>query len=107
MRPPSMDASAILPTPTPHRLKKWRRVSNSRSLSSGVISLPCHEIVQVEEHAAKRSPGGQLRNALRVYAFLALQVRARIRGEHLLLHHQQTGRGRIGAILIALQCQET
>src|SRR5256885_16799962 len=38
IRPPSMDASAILPTPTPQRLKKWRRVSNCRSLCSGVIS---------------------------------------------------------------------
>src|SRR5260370_39023795 len=72
-RPPSMDASAILPTPTPQRLKKWRRVSNWRSRCSGVIadSLPRHEIVQVEEHAAKRGAGGQLRNALGIHSLLS------------------------------------
>src|SRR6266852_3713373 len=67
------DASAILPTPTPQRLKNWRRVSNWRSLSSGVIacSLPCHEIVQIEKYPAKRCPGGHLRNALGIHVLLA------------------------------------
>src|SRR5262245_58896772 len=40
----SSDASATLPTPTPQRLKKWRRVSNRRRRSSG--SMLAHSLVR-------------------------------------------------------------
>src|SRR5437016_7333898 len=105
---PSSDASAILPTPTPQRLKKCRRVSNWRSLSSGVIvcSLPCHEIVQIEEYPAQRRPGGHLRNALGVHVLFTGHCAVRRGIEDLFLHHQQACRRGIGTELVALQREE-
>src|SRR5438552_15460593 len=105
---PSSDASAILPTPRPQRLKKCRRVSNWRSLSSGVIvcSLPCHEIVQIEEYPAQRRPGGHLRNALGVHVLFAGHGAVRRGIEDLFLHHQQACRRGIGTELVALQREE-
>src|SRR5579864_3091546 len=54
------DASAILPSPTPQRLKKWRRVTNcSRRSSLSISLLPCQKIVQIQQHSRHACPGCQ------------------------------------------------
>src|SRR5262245_17769113 len=50
----SSEASAILPSPTPHSPKKWRRV---RSRQQSLMSAPGDELVQVEKGAEEQRPG--------------------------------------------------
>src|SRR5690349_19425668 len=85
--PLSSEASAIRPSPTPQRLKKWRRVSSRSGSFSFIASLPRHEIVKVEEHARQRRPGRELRNLLGIHRFLRHHRAARRGVENLLLHH--------------------
>ena len=59
---PSSAASAILPTPTPHSSKKWRRVTAQRVQSaSGFIGLSFRDgLVEVQERPRQDRPGGAL-----------------------------------------------
>src|SRR5688572_6295954 len=68
-RPPCArsDASAILPTPTPHCSKKWRRVTSRSSARlrgwgplQGMSLLLRHRLVQIQDRAGDGRPGGQL-----------------------------------------------
>src|SRR5690554_802278 len=56
---PKRELSAMEPTPTPHCLKKWRRVTSWRRLSElgSVISFSRHEFIEVEHGTGGGEPG--------------------------------------------------
>jgi len=55
---PINEASAIDPSPMPHRLKKWRRVRLRPGSGEGVKSLTGDGFVEVEQDPANGRPGG-------------------------------------------------
>src|SRR5437764_7321069 len=61
-RPPfRREVRAIEPRLTAHSLKKCRRVRSRRGFSGAMTELfPCDELVEVEQDAPDRRPGGKL-----------------------------------------------
>src|ERR1041385_5550231 len=105
------DASAIYPSPTPQRLKKWRRVSCNRIRSSNDIvsyslvikSSRLNSTRPMEVHAASSAtaagsaPGEQLAGSLRALLidlplpFKKLQQTRRFYGSRLPSSHELVG----------------
>src|SRR5581483_900936 len=99
---------AMRPTPMPHRPKKWRRVSARNRRSSSVMALfPRHEIVQIEKYARDFGPRSKFRNLGGLqFRCVALSAAGR-RVVDLFLDDHPAGLSRIGAILVALERQES
>src|SRR4051812_8353179 len=107
VRSPISEARAMPPTPMLHRLKKWRRVRNCKSWSSGFIRLlPCHEVVQVEQHASHGNPGRHFGNLLRIDHRFVLRRIPRRGVEDLRLRNKEAGRGCVSTKFVALYSEE-